>query len=130
MRVLALSLALCFLGSGRIVRAEDSTTTAADTTETGRRLDHALDVVLDGSNRAATGPRTLCIVVDATPSLTTAGFAEHFDAALERNAAKLATTEIQELRNATVSRQFNTTGTFPYDCTLHPGMKGEVVVNP
>lgn len=98
MRVLALSLAFCFLGSGRIVRAEDSTTTAADTTETGRRLDHALDVVLDGSNRAATGPRTLCIVVDATPSLTTAGFAEHFDAALERNAAKLATTEIAVLK--------------------------------
>jgi plastocyanin len=38
--------------------------------------------------------------------------------------------DIQELRNATVSRQFNSTGTFPYDCVLHPGMKGEVIVNP
>jgi plastocyanin len=30
--------------------------------------------------------------------------------------------------NATVSRQFNTAGSFAYDCTLHPGMAGEVVV--
>ena len=32
--------------------------------------------------------------------------------------------------NVTVSRQFNTAGSFAYDCTLHPGMSGEVVVVP
>lgn len=36
--------------------------------------------------------------------------------------------DIQQQSTATVSRQFNTLGTFPYDCTLHPGMKGEVIV--
>lgn len=30
--------------------------------------------------------------------------------------------------NAQVSRTFNTEGTFPYDCTLHPGMRGRVLV--
>lgn len=32
--------------------------------------------------------------------------------------------------NQTVARQFNTTGLFSYDCSLHPGMSGEVNVVP
>ncbi|MFN8574632.1 MAG: Ig-like domain-containing protein [Gemmatimonadaceae bacterium] len=36
--------------------------------------------------------------------------------------------DIQQQSNVTVTRQFNTVGTFAYDCTIHPGMKGEVVV--
>jgi plastocyanin len=31
--------------------------------------------------------------------------------------------------NQTVSRTFNTAGTFDYTCTLHPGMDGRVVVH-
>lgn len=38
--------------------------------------------------------------------------------------------DIQETRNVTVGRQFNRAGQFPYDCTLHPGMSGLVVVEP
>jgi plastocyanin len=30
--------------------------------------------------------------------------------------------------NTTVSRQFNTAGNFPYDCNLHAGMVGTVIV--
>jgi plastocyanin len=37
---------------------------------------------------------------------------------------------IQQTANVIVQRQFTTTGTFPYDCTLHEGMSGEVVVRP
>jgi plastocyanin len=31
--------------------------------------------------------------------------------------------------NGTYSRQFTTTGTFPYKCTIHPSMTGTVTVN-
>jgi plastocyanin len=36
--------------------------------------------------------------------------------------------DIQEATNATISRQFNVSGSFAFDCTLHPGMSGVVVV--
>jgi plastocyanin len=38
--------------------------------------------------------------------------------------------DIQVKANETVSRTFNTTGQFAYDCTLHPGMSGVVIVTP
>jgi plastocyanin len=31
-------------------------------------------------------------------------------------------------QNQTVSRTFNTKGTFPFDCVTHPGMSGSVTV--
>ena len=39
-----------------------------------------------------------------------------------------APNDIQVVTNARVSRTFNVVGRFPYDCTIHPGMSGEVVV--
>lgn len=36
--------------------------------------------------------------------------------------------DIQIIRNANVARTFNTKGLFPYDCTVHPGMTGQVDV--
>jgi plastocyanin len=36
--------------------------------------------------------------------------------------------DIQIIRNANVTRTFNTRGLFPYDCTVHPGMSGQVDV--
>ena len=36
--------------------------------------------------------------------------------------------DIQASTNRMVSRLFNLAGTFPFECTLHPGMEGQVVV--
>jgi plastocyanin len=33
------------------------------------------------------------------------------------------------LSNTTVNRTFTTVGTFPYVCTLHPGMEGTIIVH-
>lgn len=36
--------------------------------------------------------------------------------------------DIQETVNRQVARTFNVAGGFPYDCTIHPGMRGVIVV--
>ena len=39
-------------------------------------------------------------------------------------------TDILVMSNVRIARTFLTVGSFPYDCTLHPGMQGEVNVVP
>ena len=41
-----------------------------------------------------------------------------------------APADIQQTVNRKVSRTFTVAGKFPYECRLHPGMNGEVVVTP
>jgi plastocyanin len=39
-----------------------------------------------------------------------------------------APANINVVSNTDVTRTFSSKGTFPYDCTVHPGMSGEVIV--
>jgi plastocyanin len=41
-----------------------------------------------------------------------------------------APADIPATTSESVSRRFDLPGTFPFECRLHPGMEGEVVVNP
>lgn len=36
--------------------------------------------------------------------------------------------DVNVVRDVVVERTFATVGTFPYSCTVHPGMTGEIVV--
>jgi len=39
-----------------------------------------------------------------------------------------APNDIQATVNRIVARRFDVIGEFPYDCTIHPGMSGEIIV--
>ena len=38
--------------------------------------------------------------------------------------------DILQTQNVIISRTFATAGTFPFDCTIHPGMSGQIIVVP
>ncbi|MEW6743904.1 MAG: hypothetical protein AB1486_14215 [Planctomycetota bacterium] len=87
-----LGFLLCsvFLGSATAVPVQEDTSAAAVSASV-RDLDLVLDLVLGG--RTAQPPeRALFLLLDATPSLVTARFAERFEQALGANADRLTNT--------------------------------------
>ncbi len=91
---LALLVALAVLAAAPpATSAAGEPKTAADVTEPGRRMERALDVILDARGRVD-GPRTLLFVIDASASLKGSGFADKLEAAIERNAPRLGATSI------------------------------------
>jgi hypothetical protein len=83
MRPAAAGLLLCLLLASP-ARAGD-VVTAADVTEPGRSLDRALRVCL-GPGVHADARRTVLFLIDPTPSLRAAGFADAFERALAASA--------------------------------------------
>ena len=39
-----------------------------------------------------------------------------------------APADVNIVKDVVATRTFNTRGTYPYDCTVHPGMSGRIVV--
>ena len=68
-------------------------------------------------------PFSVTIAVGATVTFDFP--AESHNVIFERVAG--APADIQETINRKVARSFPVAGTFPYDCTIHPGMSGVVV---
>lgn len=93
-----------------------------------------------GTTRVTVGTAPLSVVVDMpgnsftpfTSTIRVTGSVDFRFPATAHNvifkAAAGVPQDILPISNTTVRRTFNTTGTFAYDCTLHNGMAGEVVV--
>jgi plastocyanin len=81
-------------------------------------------VIANTSN--AFDPSTLTVAKGTSVTFTfqSVGHNVFFDAATGAPADISAITS-----NASVTRQFSTSGTFRYNCHVHPGMSGTVVVN-
>ncbi len=70
-------------------------------------------------------PPSTTIAVNGTVTFDFFGGVDH-NVLFERKAG--APADIQQTRNVRITRTFATAGTFPYDCRIHPGMVGEIVV--
>jgi plastocyanin len=71
-------------------------------------------------------PFSATIAVGGTVNFNISGSPDGHDVTFQ--AVPGAPASILKTISATVSRTFNTRGTFPYDCKIHPGMSGQIVV--
>jgi len=72
-------------------------------------------------------PFSLTVAAGSTVNFNISGSPEGHNVIFKKT-VQGAPADVNILITAKVSRTFNTKGTFPYDCTVHPGMTGEVVV--
>jgi len=86
----------------------------------------AQSATVDATASNAFTPQTVSLAVGGTVTFAfgTVGHSVYFD-----NAPAGAPTDIAGVNaNVSTSRSFPTAGTFEYNCHIHPGMKGTVVV--
>ena len=72
-------------------------------------------------------PYSSTIAVGGTVRFNIAGAADGHNVIFDKSVTG-APADINLVVSAVVSRTFNTRGTFKYDCTVHPGMSGQVIV--
>ncbi|MEP6999039.1 MAG: plastocyanin/azurin family copper-binding protein [bacterium] len=84
----------------------------------------ALDVFTPGN---IFSPFSLTVPVGGSVNFNISGSPEGHNVIFKKTVPG-APNDVNILITAKVSRTFNTKGTFAYDCTVHPGMTGEVVV--
>ena len=83
----------------------------------------ANEVIATGDN--VFNPATLTVTKGTTVTFTFQAVTHNVTFA----AVTGAPANISNAANASAQRVFSTAGTFGYDCSLHPGMHGQVVVN-
>jgi plastocyanin len=76
----------------------------------------------------AFSPSFLTIAAGDTVRFNFAGGSDGMGHDVSFNAAPGAPPNINVQKTGTASRVFTTRGSFKYDCFVHPGMKGEVLV--
>lgn len=106
------------LTSGTTTRTGTSVITVTAAPPTGATVQAGLTTAFN--------PTTVTIARTATVTWQWAGLSHNvtFDAVTG------APADIPTRSTGQESRQFNTAGTFPYQCTLHAGMTGQVIVTP
>jgi plastocyanin len=92
------------------------------TSPPGGGTNGAVDVFTPGNTFS---PFSITVAVGGTVNFNISGTPHNVIFSRVTNGAPA---DINVVNNVVVARTFNTKGTFSYDCTVHPGMTGQVIV--
>lgn len=116
-------LAACGGGGGGSPTAPSNNTPGTPSTPTTPATPATNEIIATTSNTF--NPSTLTVAKGTTVTFTFQATTHNVTFA----AVAGAPSNISNTANSGVQRLFATAGTFGYDCTLHPGMSGTVIVN-